>query len=66
MALIGHFFKENPHLLIDANDDITRTLDACHICAVGSIVTKLWKFDLLEDLHFRKHTDYGLILNMQR
>ena len=65
-GLKGPVFKENLHLLIDANDDVTKTLDARQTCSVGSIVTKLWKFDFLDDSHFMKQTDFGLILGTQQ
>ena len=40
-GVIGHVFKENLHLLINANDDVTKTLGARYTSPVGSIVTKL-------------------------
>ena len=45
----------------DVRDDVTRSLDVCHMYACESIVSKLLRFDRVNDLHFRIQTNFGQI-----
>ena len=65
MCLIGQICKENCHPFGDVRDDITRSLDVCQTLACYSIVSKLLRFDRVNDLHFRIQTNFVQISSTQ-
>ena len=61
MFSLGHICKETVHPFGDVMDDVTKSLDVCHSKAFESIVSKLLRFDRVNDLHFRIQTNCGQI-----
>ena len=61
MFSIRHICKENFHPFGYVMDDVTKHFDVCHGLAYDSIVSKLLRFDKVNDLHFRIQTHFDQI-----
>ena len=58
--------KENFDPFGDVMDDVTKNLDVCNGQAFDSMVSKLLRFDRMNDLHFRIQTTFGQISSTQQ
>ena len=56
MVLVGQFLNKRFLPFGDVSDDVTRSLDVCHKQACRSIVSKLLRFDRVNNLYFRIQT----------
>ena len=66
MFSIVQICEENFHPVGDVMDDVTENLDACNGSAFDSFVSKLLRFDRLNNLHFRILTNFDQISSTQQ